>query len=563
MSGAPGLGRSSGVMAVGTAVSRVTGFARSVAIVAALGLMLRGDAFSLANTIPNNLYILVAGGALNAVFIPQLVRAMSRDDDGGVLFAQRLLTMVVSALLIVSVLTIVAAPELVRLFASPRLQSPQFRPYLHTSISYARWCLPQIVFYGLFVIVGQVLNARGRFGPMMFAPIVNNLVAIVVFGTFIALHAGVDPRGSVPFWQVLLLAGGSTLGVVAQAAVLVPTLHRAGVPLRPRLGWRGIGLGKVGRLAGWTLLFVTVNQIAYVVVSRVTTGINAAGAGAAGAGAAGGRAGRGVGFTAYQNAFLVFQLPHAVIAVSLVTALLPRLSRSAAAGGRAEVAADLVGALRVLLVTSLPVAALFAVLGRDLAVTLFALPSGGYTGVAEASVIGDVLSAFAPAALVFSCQYLLLRGFYAFEDTRTPFLLQTVIATVNAGGAELAYHLLAARGPVVQLVSVALSYGVAYLVGVLLSGWALGRRLEGIGFAALRPTALRAATAALGSAALAGVVDRLLASVLPATAAAGALRLVLAGGVLLGTYVVLARLLGVTEIASATRAVLHRLPRRR
>jgi putative peptidoglycan lipid II flippase len=553
---ATGLGRSSSVMAVGTAVSRLTGFARSVAIVAALGLFVRGDAFSLANTIPNNLYILVAGGALNAVFIPQLVRAMRRDDDGGVLFAQRLLTMTVALLLVVTVVTVVAAPELVGLFASSRLQSPQYRPYLDSSISYARWCLPQIVFYGLFVIVGQILNARGRFGPMMFAPIVNNLVAIAVFGTFIALHVP-DRGGAVPFWQVLLLGGGSTLGVVAQAAVLVPTLRRAGVPLRPRLGWREVGLGRVGRLAGWTLLFVTVNQIAYVVVSRVTTGINA------GAGA-GGRGGSGVGFTAYQNAFLVFQLPHAVVAVSLVTALLPRLSRSAAAGARDEVARDLTAALRVLLAVTLPAAALFAVLGRDVAVTLFSLPTGGRTPVAEAAVIGDVLSAFGLATLVFSCQYLFLRGFYAFEDTRTPFLLQVVIAAVNAGGAEFGYHLLAGHGPVAQLVSVAVSYGLAYLVGAGLSGWVLGRRLGGLRLVrTVGPTVARAGGAAVAAAIAAGVVDRLLAGAIPDTAWAAALRLVIAGTVLLLGYVALARRLGVAEIDSATRMVAGRLRRRR
>lgn len=551
-----GLGRSSSVMAAGTALSRVTGFARSVVILAALGQTLSGDAFTLANTIPNNLYILVAGGALNAVFIPQLVRAMRTDTDGGVLFAQRLLTLTVTVLLAVSAVAVLAAPWLVRLFAGSELHHGPGLPYLDLSISYARWCLPQIACYGLFVIVGQILNARGRFGPMMFAPILNNVVAIAVFGAFLVLSSH-PLAADVPRWQVILLGGGSTLGVVVQAVVLLPPLRRAGVPLHPRLGWRAIGLGKVGRLAGWTLLFVLVNQVAYVVVSRIATSINAA---PARPGAPAG--GNGAGLTTYQNAFLIFQLPHALVAVSLVTALLPRMSRAAVAGSLAGVRRDTVSGLRVLAVTSIPAAAAFAVLGRDIAVTLFSATTGGTTSVAQAAVIGSVLSGFALAALVFSSQYLLLRGFYAFEDTRTPFLVQLVVATVNVTGALAGSHLAAPRGPVAQLVAVALAYGVAYLVGIVLSAALLRRRLEGLDLSGVVQTAVRSAVAALVAAVVAAALDRLLHLALPDTPGAAPVRLVVAGTGLVAVYVGLARRMRVAEIATVLEGVARRLPGR-
>jgi len=556
---AAGLGRSSSVMAIGTAVSRLTGFARTVVLLAALGALLPGDAFTLANTIPNNLYILVAGGALNAVFIPQLVRAMRRDADGGVLFAQRLLTMTVTVLLVVSAAAVLTAPWLVRLFAGSQFQQGASLPYLHLSISYARWCLPQIACYGLFVVVGQILNARGRFGPMMFAPILNNAVAIAVFGVFLAL--GTDhSRADVPRWQVILLAGGSTLGVVVQAAVLLPSLRRAGVPLRPRLGWRAIGLAKVGGLAGWTLLFVAVNQIAYVVVSRIATSINATPSAGQPHGAG---AGNGAGLTSYQNAFLVFQLPHAVVAVSLVTALLPRMSRAAAAGSLAEVRRDTVRGLRVLAVTSIPAAAAFAVLGRDIAISLFATPTGGHTTVAAAAVIGRVLTGFSLATLVFSSQYLLLRGFYAFEDTRTPFFVQTVIAGLTIIGALAGSRLVAAHGPVAQLVAVAVAYGLAYVVGTTLSATLLRRRLGGLDLSGVVQTAVRSALAALVASLLAVVLDRVAHVLLPDTALTAPVRLVVAGGSLVAVYLLLARRLRVAEVAAVLQLLRRRLPGRR
>jgi len=557
---AAGLGRSSSVMAIGTAVSRLTGFARTVVLLAALGALLPGDAFTLANTIPNNLYILVAGGALNAVFIPQLVRAMRRDADDGVLFAQRLLTMTVAVLLVVSAAAVLAAPWLVRLFAGSQFQQGASLPYLHLSISYARWCLPQIACYGLFVVVGQILNARGRFGPMMFAPILNNAVAITVFGVFLAL--GTDhSRADVPRWQVILLAGGSTLGVVVQAAVLLPLLRRAGVPLRPRLGWRAIGLTKVGRLAGWTLLFVAVNQIAYVVVSRIATSINATPS--TGHTHGGNGAGNGAGLTSYQNAFLVFQLPHAVVAVSLVTALLPRMSRAAVAGSLAEVRRDTVRGLRVLAATSIPAAAAFAVLGRDIAITLFATPTGDHTTVAAAAVIGRVLTGFSLATLVFSSQYLLLRGFYAFEDTRTPFFVQTVIAGLTIVGALAGSRLVAAHGPVAQLVAVAVAYGLAYVVGTTLSATLLRRRLGGLDLSGAVQTAVRSALAALVAALVAVLLDRAAHVLLPDTAAAAPVRLVVAGGSLVAVYLLLARRLRVAEVAAVLQLLRRRLAGRR
>ncbi len=456
----------SSVMATGTVVSRITGIARDIALAAALGFYLVSDAYSLGNSLPTIVYILVVGGALNAVFIPQLVRRMENDDDGGNAYADRLITLTGSILLILSMLAVIAAPWIVDLYTPADYPQAEY----DLAVAFARLCLPQIFFYGAYTMLSQVLNSRGKFGAPMFAPIANNVVAIVTFGLFIAI-AGTSAAadGVLTTDQVLLLGIGTTLGVVVQAAILIPVLSRAGYRWRPRFDWRGQGLGKAAKLAGWTVGLVLVNQITYIVITRLAAQANVDAA-ATGATAA--------GITTYQKAHLVFMLPHSVITISIVTALLPALSRLAHDGKLKEVGEDIAGAMRLVGALIVPVAALLFVLGSDISVLLFGY---GAATTAQASVMGDIVSIFMIGLLPFTLFYVLLRGFYAMEDTRTPFFVTVLFSAVMLVLVVSLFSLLSslgvtsAGGP--QVASIALGYVIAYWFGFIVLWWWLAHRL--------------------------------------------------------------------------------------
>ena len=454
------------VMATGTVVSRITGIARDIALAAALGFYLVSDAYSLGNSLPTIIYILVVGGALNAVFIPQLVRRMEKDDDGGSAYADRLITLTGSVLLALSILAVVAAPWIVNLYTPADYPQSQY----DLAVAFARLCLPQIFFYGAYTMLSQVLNARGTFGAPMFAPIANNVVAITTFVLFIIV-AGISEAadGALTTGQVLLLGIGTTAGVVVQAAILVPVLGRAGYRWRPRFDWKGQGLGKAAKLAGWTVGLVLVNQITYIVITRLAAQANVDAA-ASGATAA--------GITTYQKAHLVFMLPHSVITISIVTALLPALSRLAHEGKLKEVGEDVAGAMRLVAALVVPIAAMLFVLGSDVSVLLFGY---GAATTDQAAVMGDVVSIFMIGLLPFTLFYVLLRGFYAMEDTRTPFVVTVIFSVIMLALVLSLFAFLtdlgvtSAGGP--QIAGIALGYVLAYWCGFVVLWWWLAHRL--------------------------------------------------------------------------------------
>ena len=454
------------VMATGTVVSRITGIARDIALAAALGFYLVSDAYSLGNSLPTIIYILVVGGALNAVFIPQLVRRMEKDDDGGNAYADRLITLTGSVLLALSILAVVAAPWIVDLYTPADYPQSQY----DLAVAFARLCLPQIFFYGAYTMLSQVLNARGTFGAPMFAPIANNVVAITTFVLFIIV-AGTSAAadGALTTGQVLLLGIGTTAGVVVQAAILVPVLGRAGYRWRPRFDWKGQGLGKAAKLAGWTVGLVLVNQITYIVITRLAAQANVDAA-ASGATAA--------GITTYQKAHLVFMLPHSVITISIVTALLPALSRLAHEGKLKEVGEDVAGAMRLVTALVVPIAAMLFVLGSDVSVLLFGY---GAATTDQAAVMGDVVSIFMIGLVPFTLFYVLLRGFYAMEDTRTPFVVTVIFSVIMLALVLWLFAFLtdlgvtSAGGP--QIAGIALGYVLAYWCGFVVLWWWLAHRL--------------------------------------------------------------------------------------
>ncbi|MFI9617049.1 murein biosynthesis integral membrane protein MurJ [Streptomyces sp. NPDC052023] len=454
-----GLLRSSALMAAGTVVSRATGLIRQVLQAAALGTGLLATTYNQANTVPTSLYFLLIGGALNSVLVPQLVRARAEDPDGGAAFEQRLVTLVLCILGAGTALAVWAAPEIISIYQS---DTPATHDAFELTVVFARFLLPQIFFYGVFSIFGQVLNARNRFGAMMWTPVLNNLVLIAMFGIYLGLMTAPERVSDITDAQVRLLGIGTTLALALQALALIPYAHAAGFRFRPRFDWRGTGLRKSVNAARWTLLFVLANLVASTVVTRLASAADAA------------LPHDGVGYTAYSYAQQIWMLPQSIVTVSLVTALLPRMSRAVAEHRLDDLRADLSRGLRVSGVIIVPAAFFFVAFGPQIAQLLFA---HGAADEAATVPLGHMLQAFGLGLIPFSAQYLLLRGFYAFEDTRTPFRMALWISSINIALATACHLLLSPRWAVTGM---AAAYALSYAIGLLLTALRLRRRTEGL-----------------------------------------------------------------------------------
>ncbi|MFE0423757.1 murein biosynthesis integral membrane protein MurJ [Streptomyces sp. NPDC058953] len=540
------IAKSSAVMAAGTIVSRLTGFLRNLVMAAAIGVGVLSDTYQIANVLPTMIYVLVGGGALNAVFIPQLVRAMKNDDDGGEAYANRLLTLVVVLLAGVTVLCVVAAPMLVTMMSPTIASDPEKKA---VAVAFARYCVPTIFFMGIHVVLGQILNARGRFGAMMWTPVLNNIVIIASFGAFIWAFGSFTESGvtttTITPEGIRLLGVGTMLGLVVQALAMLPYLRDAGFRMRLRFDWRGHGLGKAAKLAKWTLFFVLANQLGMIVVTQLATS----------AGAAAEKHGfTGTGITAYNFALLLWQLPQAIITVSVMTAVLPRISRSAHDGDAAAVRDDISYGLRTSAVAIVPSAFAFFALGVPMAGLMYA-----GSGADGARNIGFTLMAFGLGLIPYSVQYVVLRGFYAYEDTRTPFYNTVIVAVVNASAAGVAFLVLPARWAVVGM---AASYGLAYMIGVGVAWSRLRKRLGGdLDGAHVMRTYTRLCMASLPAAILGGAaafgIIKLLGS-----GASGSLAALVGGGAVLGVvFFLAARRMRIEELNSMVGMVRGRLGR--
>jgi putative peptidoglycan lipid II flippase len=540
---AAGLMKSSAVMAAGTMVSRLTGFIRSALIVSALGVGLLGDTFQVAYQLPTMIYILTVGGGLNSVFVPQLVRAMKEDDDGGEAYANRLLTLVIVTLGALTALSVVGAPLLIRVLSDPVASDPAAN---QVAVTFAQYFLPTIFFMGIHVVMGQILNARGKFGAMMWTPVLNNIVIIVTLGMFIYVYGTAADSGmkaaNIPPEGQRLLGIGVLLGLVVQSLAMIPYLRETGFRLRMRFDWKGQGLGKAVTLAKWTVLFVLANQAGAMIVIQLST--------------AAGKASPvdGTGFSAYANAQLIWGLPQAIITVSLMAALLPRLSRSAAEGDGGAVRDDISQGLRTTAVAIVPIAFGFLSLGIPMCTLMF-----GSSGTSEATNMGFMLMAFGLGLIPYSVQYVVLRAFYAYEDTRTPFYNTVIVAAVNAGASAICYFVIPSRWAVVGM---AASYGLAYAIGVGVAWRRLRKRLGGdLDGARVLRTYARLCIASVPAALLSGAACYGIGHSL-GQGPAGSFAAVLAGGaVLLGVFFVAARRMRIEELNSLVGMVRGRLGR--
>ncbi|MER5683296.1 murein biosynthesis integral membrane protein MurJ [Streptomyces sp. NPDC002205] len=535
--------KSSAVMAAGTLVSRLTGFVRSLVITAALGAALLGDSFTIAYTLPTMIYILTVGGGLNSVFVPQLVRSMKDDEDGGEAYANRLLTLVMVALGVIVAIAVFAAPLLIHLMSSTIANDPAAD---NVATTFARYCLPTIFFMGVHVVMGQILNARGRFGAMMWTPVLNNIVMIFTFGMFIWVygtsaesHMGVQ---TIPPEGIRLLGIGTLLGLVVQALAMIPYLREAGFRFRPRFDWKGHGLGKTVKLAKWTVLFVFANQAGVLVVTQLATA----------AGKASGR--NGAGFLAYSNAQLIWGMPQAIITVSVMAALLPRISRAAHDNDPGAVRDDISQGLRNSAVAIVPVAFAFLALGVPMCTLLYSS-----SGTEAARSMGFILMAFGLGLIPYSVQYVVLRGFYAYEDTRTPFYNTVIVAGVNAAASALCYVVLPAQWAVVGM---AASYGLAYAVGVGIAWRRLRNRLGGdLDGAHVVRTYARLCLAAIPAAVIGGGVGFALLLGLGEGAFGSLVALISGGAALMGVFFVAAKRMRIEEINGMVGMVRGRLGR--
>jgi putative peptidoglycan lipid II flippase len=527
--GPVGIGRASGIMALGTLASRVTGFLRTVAITAAIGTALVGDAYNVANTTPNILYDLLLGGVLTSVVVPVLARAAREDDDGGVAFASSLLTLVVAGLTAITLVGMLIAPWIIKIYISRPDQAALATTFL-------RYFLPQVVLYGVGATVGAILNLRNRFAVPMAAPVLNNLIVIATAIVFL-LMAGSRARSlsSISGGQTAVLGGGTTLGILVMTLALFPSLRASGFRYHPRIDFHHPGLRSAARLAGWVLVFVVTSQVSYFVVTRLATD--------------------GVAYTTWFSAYQLFQLPHAIVAVSVITALLPRMSRHAAEDRLDLVRDDLSTGLRLAMVVIVPAALGLLVLATPICVAIFA---HGAVSVGDATRIGAALAAFAVALLPFSSFQLQLRAFYALADSRTPALINFAVAGTNIVTGLLLSTVLPLRD---RAVALALAFAAAYLVGAVISAQLLLRRLRGMDGHRLLQTFVRSAVASVLAAAVAYVLSRALTH-LTGSGSLGSLIAVVVAGVAGGAvYFFLALRMRVAEVHSLTSALRTRLGR--
>jgi putative peptidoglycan lipid II flippase len=536
----PALLQSSSTMAAGTILSRLTGFARSYVIVAAVGTGLLGDAYATAFTIPTVLYFLLIGGALNAVFIPQLVRHMKDDADQGLAYAQRLLTLVTIILVVITLVAVACAPFIMRLYGISDAIPAQY----DVAVAFARYTLPGILFYGIFVMFQQVLTSRDSFAAPMFAPILNNIVVIAT-GIAFLYAVGFPTRAPEPDQitssEAALLGIGTLLGVIAQTVVLVPSLRRVGFRWRPRFDYRGAGLGRAGNLAAWTFLYVLVNQVSLLVIIRIANTVAADGALSDTADA---------GYAAYQNAYLLFILPHGIATVSIATALLPRISRHAADNRLDLLRDDLTAGLRLAAVVLVPSSVFFVLFGIAIGPALY--------GFANGASIGALLAVFALGLVPFSSFYILHRAFYAQEDTRAVALLGLAVNVVNVSASLLFSSLL----PSVKVLGLALGFALSYTVGLWLSRRVLSRRIGSLRDATTRRTYWRILGASLAAAVLAGSVQIGLLLLLGGGRVQILVVTIVAGILYVGTYVIVCRTLDVREVRELTNLIGGRLLRR-
>nr|WP_221420918.1 lipid II flippase MurJ [Conyzicola lurida] len=544
------MGRASALLASGTIVSRLLGFVSAWVLVQAIGSVGAGsNTFAIANQLPNSVYAIIAGGLLSAVLVPQIVRA-GLHDDGGQRFLNRLVTLGLTVFVVIAVIATLAAPWLVSITtreATPT--SPGLSPDdIALATAFAYWCLPQVLFYAIYSLLGEVLNARKIFGPFTWTPVLNNLVAIAGMIVFIIVFGG-DPahRDSVTWTPAMtaLLAGTATLGIAVQGLSLFFFWRRAGLTYRPDFHWRGVGLGATGKAAAWVFGMILVTQLAGIVQTNVASGAASTNYPSA---------------RVLSNSWLIFMLPHSIVAVSIATAYFTRMSSHARDGNLTEVRADFSASLR-----SIGLFMVFCAVGLVVLAYPFSSllsPLGAPFGEIEAMAF--VVMAFLVGLVPFSILFVIQRTFYSVENTRTPFFLQLLQSVIFVVGALAVGAWFAPQWIGVGIAAVT---AIAGSVQALVAAFALRGRLGSIDgrrilrqYATFFLAALPAAGA--GVALLFALGGTHPGGFAVAGAVPAALSMALIGGVMAIVYFGLLVLMRNPELGAIVRPVVLRLRRR-
>ena len=453
----PTVGRSSFWMASGTIFSRALGFIRAIMLAFAIGVTTdAADAFGVANQLPNNVYALIMGGVLNAILVPQLVKARKMKDDGRG-YIDRFATLALLSFFAIGAIATIAAPLMIGLYTTGWSDSQ-----VALATAFAYWTIPQLFFYGLYSVFGEVLNSRSAFGPFMWAPALNNLVSIAGLGLFIWVF-GADAEGqrAITGWgadQVALLAGSATAGVAAQAMILLFFWKRIGLKLSLNFRFKGYGIGAGLKTASWSFAMVLISQIGALVQTNVASSAAEA---------------RGQGIViasvaAAAIAWLIFMLPHSIVTVSVATAYYTRISTSASKGDMASMKADLLAAVRLIVI-------LMSLATAGLIVLAYPLGRVFSPGVAEAQALGNVIIALAIGLLPFSLVHMLQRAFFALEDTKTPFVFTSVQVSLHIIGAITLLNVLEKQWLVVGLSLITTS---TVTIQLLLAGALLRSKID-------------------------------------------------------------------------------------
>lgn len=532
------LARNTWVMTSGTLLSRATGLVRLIALAAAFGAAesALADAYNVANVAPNLVYELVLGGVLSSVLVPVFVETMAGDDADHRHIVNTVTTLAGSVLIAIALVAIVAAPALATMLTLGAEGRPADVERLRDVVTVLlRFFLPQLVFYGFTTIWTAYLNAHRHFAAPMFAPVLNNLVVTCVVLAFAAaVRFEAVELGALTSGQLTLLGLGTTAGIAAMTVALWPVARRHGWSYRPTFDWRHPMVARIRRLGGWTLLYVATNQIGYLVVVLLTSELQGS-------------------YTAYTYAFVFFQLPHGLYAVSVMTALVPAMAQAATAGDLETFREHLVRGVRTTALLIVPAAVGLAVLAEPL--VRLGLERGAWSAESTA-LTHPVLAAFALGLASFSLFQLFLRAHYALQDTRTPVFVNIAAVGLNI---VLDVVLFMALPEDWKIVGLALGHAAAYTLGAALFARGLSRRAGNLGGSQTRRALLRIGAASAGMGVLAWGVATGLAAVLDTDDLPG--RLIQVGasvGVGALAYWGLARLLRVEDLAGITSVLRRR-----
>ncbi len=459
------------VVATGTGLSRITGFGRVAALAYALGQTSLTDTYNLANTMPNVVYELLLGGILTTTLVPVFVSHLDKGDEES---TDAVVTVAVAVLLALTVVAVLAAPLIVHLY-TVRVPAADVDAIREEATTLARFFLPQITFYGITSLGIALLNSRRRFAAAAFAPVLNNVIVIAalvalphVVNGDITLDSALGNRT-----VTLLLGLGTTAGIIAMTSVVWIAVGRSGIHIHPRFLWRHPAVREVARLSGWSIGYVIANQVALLVVSILAL--------------------RGEGeLSAYQAAFIFFQLPHGLLAVTFITTFAPELAESASRGDHDAYRDRLSLGVRLIALVMAPAAIGYAVLARPLVSTLI---ERGALSSSQAVLTGKTLAWFAVGLLGFSIYLFVLSGFYARKDTRRPFFLNVVENTINI---VLAIAFVGRWGAPGLAASYAIAYSISAVIAtVVLSRVAGGLGLRDLAIGVARPIAVALVMGAL------------------------------------------------------------------